>query len=137
MNLNNFTQAGLNEENVGLVLTALLQFRDQAHIYHWQTKSYAQHEALGSFYESLLAQTDLLGELMISMLDGGIPRFNTNIELYNFDQMNHTEFLNSIEDFFNIGFTNVIDKYDNGHIYNIVDEILACVGKLRYLLTLK
>lgn len=35
----------------------LIEFRDKAHISHWETTSYAQHKALGSFYEKL---TDLL-----------------------------------------------------------------------------
>jgi hypothetical protein len=36
----------------------LLQTRDQAHLFHWNTKSYAAHVALGSFYDSLLDSID-------------------------------------------------------------------------------
>lgn len=40
----------------------LLQTRDQAHMFHWNTKSYAAHVALGGFYDSLLASMDAFFE---------------------------------------------------------------------------
>lgn len=40
------------------VAQRLLQTRDQAHALHWTTKSYAAHQALGSFYDSLLDKAD-------------------------------------------------------------------------------
>lgn len=36
----------------------LLQTRDQSHAFHWATKSYSAHSALGSFYSDLLDSTD-------------------------------------------------------------------------------
>lgn len=32
--------------------------RDQAHLAHWATKSYAEHEALGDFYDEIVDSTD-------------------------------------------------------------------------------
>lgn len=40
----------------------LLQTRTQAQLFHWNTKSYAAHKALGSFYESLADSTDTFFE---------------------------------------------------------------------------
>lgn len=36
----------------------LLQTRDQSQMFHWNTKSYAAHVALGGFYDSILDATD-------------------------------------------------------------------------------
>lgn len=36
--------------------------RNQAHLSHWKTKSYAEHKALGSFYEDLIDTLDKLVE---------------------------------------------------------------------------
>ncbi len=36
--------------------------RDIAHREHWKTKSYSEHVALGSFYESLLDKVDFIVE---------------------------------------------------------------------------
>lgn len=35
--------------------------RDASHVLHWKTRSYAQHEALGDFYSSII---DLLDKLV-------------------------------------------------------------------------
>ncbi len=40
----------------------LFQIRDSIHLAHLSTKSYAQHVALGSFYEEILDLTDTLVE---------------------------------------------------------------------------
>lgn len=36
--------------------------RNQAHLQHWKTKSYAEHQALGSFYDDLIDTLDKLVE---------------------------------------------------------------------------
>lgn len=36
--------------------------RNQAHLSHWKTKSYAEHQALGSFYDDLIDVLDKLVE---------------------------------------------------------------------------
>ena len=46
------------EELVSRVFTA----RNMAHLAHWKTKSFSQHMALGSFYDSVIDQVDALVE---------------------------------------------------------------------------
>lgn len=46
------------EELVSRVFAA----RNVAHLAHWKTKSYAQHVALGDFYDSIIDQLDALVE---------------------------------------------------------------------------
>lgn len=36
--------------------------RNAAHLAHWRTKSFAQHQALGSFYDDIIDATDKLVE---------------------------------------------------------------------------
>jgi DNA-binding ferritin-like protein len=47
------------------LISTLMASRDQAHIFHWQTKgpgSYAAHKALGDYYEAIPDLTDGLVE---------------------------------------------------------------------------
>lgn len=37
--------------------------RNQAHLAHWKTKSFAEHKALGSFYENVIDKLDELVEV--------------------------------------------------------------------------
>lgn len=47
------------------LISTLMASRDQAHIFHWQTKgpgSFAAHMALGAYYEAVPGMTDVLVE---------------------------------------------------------------------------
>lgn len=52
------------------------EIRNASHIEHWKTKSYAQHKALGNFYEDLIEITDKYveayqgGVKLIGKIDG-------------------------------------------------------------------
>lgn len=46
------------EELIGKVFAT----RNAVHLAHWKTKSYAEHQALGSFYEALIDRIDSIVE---------------------------------------------------------------------------
>ena len=49
-------------EQYGLFIGTLMQSRNQAHIYHLQASSYAQHVALQGYYEGIIDLIDGLVE---------------------------------------------------------------------------
>lgn len=55
-------EAFTSAKDMGVVFSKLFEARDFAHKAHLETKSYAQHKALGSFYEDILDLTDGLVE---------------------------------------------------------------------------
>ena len=50
-------------------LQTLLHAATNTHILHWQTKSYAEHQALGTFYEEMPELVDSLAEAMMGKFD--------------------------------------------------------------------
>jgi len=44
------------------LIERLFRARNAAHIAHWKTKSYAEHKALGHYYEDVIEQLDELIE---------------------------------------------------------------------------
>ena len=50
------------EKSMALFLATLLHSGTNTHFFHWATKSYAKHKALGHFYENIIAHTDALAE---------------------------------------------------------------------------
>ena len=50
------------EQKMALFLVTLLHSGTNTHLMHWSTKSYAQHKALGHFYEKIIELTDQLAE---------------------------------------------------------------------------
>lgn len=66
---------------MGEFLATLFLTRELAHRYHLNTKSYAQHVALGAFYEELLEQIDGLTEAWqgkVGIID--IPIMNAKVK---------------------------------------------------------
>jgi len=50
-------------------LQTLLHAATNTHILHWQTKSYAEHQALGTFYQELPELVDTLAEVIMGKYD--------------------------------------------------------------------
>lgn len=44
------------------LVARVFRTRNQAHLSHWKTKSYAEHQALGSFYDEVIDILDKLVE---------------------------------------------------------------------------
>lgn len=51
-------------DKVAQYLSTLFASRTQAHIFHLQSNSYAQHKALGAYYDGIVDATDALAELI-------------------------------------------------------------------------
>jgi len=50
------------DKSMALFLATLLHSGTNTHFFHWATKSYAKHKALGKFYENIIEHTDALAE---------------------------------------------------------------------------
>ena len=57
------------------LISRVFYARNLAHFEHWRTKSYAQHKALGKFYEGVIEALDALVEAYqgLNGLIGSIP----------------------------------------------------------------
>ena len=123
MDLNNIVQ---------FLLEAQVQFK----ICHWQTKSFARHNAFGGIYDSL----DDLIDKFVEVSMGKYGRFQLSgeqksIEITNLSELDLNSFIKGIKVTL-IGFTNELSEKDTD-LLNIKDEMLAEINKLAYLLTLE
>ena len=112
----------------------LLQIQQQLKVFHWQTKSYARHNAYGMTYDTL---SDLIDNF-VEVHMGKYGRFiinNTPIEITNLNDETLKVFLNSATNFF-ISMSTQLDPKNDTDLINIRDEMLASLNKLKYLLTL-
>jgi DNA-binding ferritin-like protein len=62
------------EKSMALFLATLLHSGTNTHFFHWATKSYAKHKALGKFYENIIEATDQLAETYFGIY-GQITQF--------------------------------------------------------------
>ncbi len=107
-------------------------------ILHWQTTSYAEHNAFGRFYETVDPVIDKLiesiqgkyGRLMLGGIDA--------IQISDYNNLKINMFMMDMEIFFTTEiFQCGINKSQDGEIENILQEIRAEIQTLKYLLTLK
>jgi DNA-binding ferritin-like protein len=119
-----------------LLMLSLLAIRDQAHIFHWQTKSYEQHVALGEFYDNFIDKVDELMENILGKQER--PTFSGGtITLKGFSDDAVVEFTEKVKITLSEEILSAVPVEGNDEIYNIVEELKAMVNKLNYLLSLK
>jgi hypothetical protein len=111
----------------------LITIQQQMRVFHWQTHSFAQHEAFGSAYESLDKLVDNFVEVYLGKSQSRITANSLNITLS--VNVEPIEFLSNCIEYFN-QFNTVFEESDSD-LLNIRDEMLAVINKLKYLLTLK
>ena len=112
------------------LVSHVFALRNAAHVAHWRTKSFAQHMALGSFYDEVIDQIDAIveayqgqGKLIGSVQ--GLFVTETNIEPVIRSEM---EWIRSVR-----------DKVANGNteLQNLIDDLIGTysttVYKLKFL----
>jgi len=130
-----FNSSTPNGNELGSLFLKLLAIRDQSHIFHWQTNSFAQHSAFGEFYDTFLDEVDAMVEMIMGLK--GRPSFGTaSIELSDYSEVAIQEFLNRTYTVLKSDLKEVLSEEVHEEIFDQARLIIACVDKLQYLLTL-
>jgi DNA-binding ferritin-like protein len=124
------------DNEYGQFIVKLLAVRDQSHIFHWQTKSFAMHKAFGKFYEEYLELIDELVESIMG-LKGRPVIGNATIEITDYSPLALSEFLDKTYDTLSNHLKEVLSDFDVDEIFDQAKLILLQIDKLKYLLTLK
>lgn len=120
------------------IVLKLLQLQAQTLILHWQTTSYAEHEAFGKFSKNVKKKTDVLIEAIQGkygkIILGGID----SIQVSDYSNLKLNIFLMDMETFLSTEIYNCgLDKHKDGELEHIIDDIRSELNILKYLLTLK
>lgn len=100
------------------IFSKMFEARQVSHIKHLQTKSYAEHMALGSYYESLLSFIDSFIETYQGQY-GIIKGYESIVSEADQDAVKYiTNFSNDLRKFHE-------ELEGDTHLQNIVDEIIA------------
>lgn len=120
----------------GEFVVKLLSIRDQSHIFHWQTDSFARHEAFGSFYDEYLGLIDELVESIMGLI--GRPKIgNATIHLVDYSPEALIDFIEGIYPVLGAELEMVLGDIDSEEILDQARVVLLLVDKLKYLLSLK
>lgn len=119
-----------------MIIQSFLTIQSQLRILHWQTKSYAAHQALGSAYEAM----DELVDGFIETYAGADPEIlnidSCNIKCQSIDALSPMSFMDSVHSFLSGKLSSAIPE-EHTDLHNIKDEMIAVVNKTKYLLSLE
>jgi hypothetical protein len=118
------------------VILNLIKLQNQLRICHWQTNSFAKHEAFGKTYDKLGELLDELVEVHQGKYGRIVYPENTHIELYNNESIDINDILREVTEYLSTSFNEKLEPKDTD-CQNIRDEMLAVLNKLSYLLSLE
>lgn len=119
-------------DNCSKMISFLLHSRTQTHVFHWQTKSYAEHKALGDYYGDIV---DLLDDLVESYQGkyGILSGYETFPIVDYTDSAQIIEFFEKLVTAVEVLRQGNDDSYLQNQIDNVVQLIQTTNYKLRFL----
>lgn len=118
------------------VILSLIEIEQQLRILHWQTKSYARHQAFGKLYSDLGDLIDQFAEVCMGKHGRFAVDHQHQINLININEMSAEDFVDGACKFL-ISLNTKLDQRSDSDLLNIRDEMLGNLNQLKYLLTLK
>ena len=115
------------------IASRLVQIETQLRFFHWQTKSYARHQAYGGTYDAMDDLIDSFVEVLMGKY-GRVPAIS--FEIVNSNTKDINSFIEETVQFL-IGLSSMLNANTDTDLLNIRDEMLAEFNKLKYLITLK
>lgn len=119
-------------------ITRAFAIRDQAHIFHLQTKSFARHKNLDNFYHQFLDDVDDLIEMIMGKYNTE-PNDFKQVEPISFNDFTESvlhKFYTEAENLFNRDFYELIDPEKDAEIVDQINLIKSRLDTLEYLMTL-
>ncbi len=113
------------------VLGNMFSVRDCIHYRHLQTTSYAEHQALGAFYDGWLDLVDTFVETW----QGRYGRISGNLEVSVVSNTSSIEYLEEVRNSIETAYMGIVSDTDED-LKNILAEMLGLINKTLFLLTL-
>lgn len=125
------------KKSMSAIIENVLYVQNQMQIFHFQTTSYAEHNAFGSFYDSFGDKADTLIEAIQGKYGRIFFKNEAEIEVYDYSDSQVKSCIQMAETFFTAEIWTILNKSKDEEIANLVQDILDAIQKLKYLLTLK
>ena len=117
----------------GEIVAIFFNIRDQIKLYHWQTKSFAEHKATDDLVTKLDTSIDMFVESYMGRY--GRPQVNRTYPLKNLTVSGVRAFIVRSDQWLSVKLPRTLKKTDSD-LLNIRDEILADLNQIKYLFTL-
>ena len=123
--------------NFNQIVRYSLEYLNQSRYYHWQTESYAHHEALGEFYNSFSESVDKMVEAMAGRTGVKISIDQGKVELVDYNGAPEViESLEALRTRYE-EFKQLITDLGYIDIEDIIDDIVHSINELLFHMRLK
>jgi hypothetical protein len=109
---------------------ALLNSREQAHVFHFRTNSYAQHKALQTYYEGIVPLLDAWAEAYMGKY-GRLPRVTSN-KRFTQDPKKARAYFKML-----LSRVRLMKLPKDSYLRSVQDEITTLIRSTMYMLSLK
>ena len=126
---------GGNNKKKSLIVRTFLEMLNTVKLYHWKTRSFAQHKATDELYEQLNGHVDKFVEVLLGKDESRIKMVERRCELLDF--YDSSDFKARIYEYreFLVDMNQYFDAKRDTDLLNIRDEILGDINQFLYLMT--
>ncbi len=127
--------AHAHPRNKRVIVSTMLEMINAVKVYHWNTRSFAEHKATDELYGKLNEHVDQFVEVLLGKRGDRLDRLNRHIELLK--PRDKTDFKNRIFEYraFLMHLETCLDAKRDTDLLSIRDEILSDINQFIYLLT--
>lgn len=127
--------SGVSMQCKDKIVRIFIEMINAVKIYHWKTRSFAQHKATDELYGKMNEHVDRFVETMLGKDESRIKLLSKHTELYNFS--NTFSFKERIYEYreFLLSMSECLKDTRDSDLLNIRDEILGDINQFLYLLT--
>jgi hypothetical protein len=113
-------------------VTFLFATRDCIHLQHLNTKSFAEHKALGEFYDEWLE----LADSFIETYQGKYSRIEGDVKIETKIGVDSTEYLKGCYEIIESSYKSIV-KASDSDLLNIIADMKGLINHTLYMITLK
>jgi hypothetical protein len=114
-------------------ITFFLQLQAQLRVLHWQTKSFAEHKALGKAYAALDPLVDQFIEVHSGRYGNTLAKTKFEFSVYNLKDTSSVAVIDNAIAHLAVELPNALNSGDSD-LLNIRDEMVAVLNQTKYLL---
>jgi len=125
----------LANDKKSLIVKTFFELLTTVKLYHWKTRSYAQHKATDELYASLNENIDKFIEVLLGKDESRIKMIEKKIDIYDFS--NTDDFKQNMYKYrdFLIDLNKYFDEKKDSDLLSVRDDITVDVNQFLYLMT--
>jgi len=118
-----------------VVVAFFFEMLNTVKLYHWKTRSYAQHKATDELYQNLNENIDKFVEVWLGKEQSRIKMMEKKIDLIDYSNVN--DFKDRIHKYREIltNMNNYFDQKKDSDLFSIRDDILVNINQFLYLMS--